>query len=125
MMWVMGISRSRRPDADGILTAQIAGTGLRLARAGGSIADAVAELDQLAAGRTDLLLHSAGISIGAWYGDTVRSADQLIAGALPLWAAGRIDYAELSRLINLGRERASTTYNTDRSVQGERPDRRT
>jgi hypothetical protein len=56
----------RKPDPDRILCARLSGTATRLARAGGPIDEAVAELRALAAGRGDLLAEQAGIAVGAW-----------------------------------------------------------
>ena len=56
--------RRRKPDPDRILAAQLSGLAIRLAEAGGSVDDAVAELRELANGRGDLLAKEAGLSIG-------------------------------------------------------------
>jgi hypothetical protein len=44
----------------------LSGTAIRLARAGGSIEDAVAELRELAGDRGDLLAEQGGVIAGAW-----------------------------------------------------------
>ena len=70
----------RKPDPDRILCARLSGT-VRLARAGGPIDEAVAELRALAGGRGDLLAETAGVMAGAW---TVRigTGDHLLAAGL-------------------------------------------
>ncbi|HSI92865.1 MAG TPA: hypothetical protein VK925_05160, partial [Jiangellaceae bacterium] len=57
---------ARRPDPDRILVARLSGTAIRLARAEGSIADALTELRQLAGDRGDLLAEAAGVMGGVW-----------------------------------------------------------
>jgi hypothetical protein len=71
----------RKPDPDRILCARLSGTAVRLARAGGPIDEAVAELRALACGRGDLLAETAGVMAGAW---TVRigTGDHLLAAGL-------------------------------------------
>jgi hypothetical protein len=57
--------RRRKPDPDRILCAELSGSAIRLARAGGPIEEAVAELRALAGGRGDLLAEEAGVMAGA------------------------------------------------------------
>jgi hypothetical protein len=95
----------RKPDPDRILAARLSGTAIRLARAGGPIDEAVAELRALAAGRGDLLAEQAGIMAGAW---TVRveTGDYVIAVGLLVLAGA--DHDQIGRWVEVGRERAST-----------------
>jgi hypothetical protein len=95
----------RKPDPDRILCARLSGTATRLARAGGPIDEAVAELRALAAGRGDLLAEQAGIAVGAW---SVRAgtADELLAAGLLVLAGA--DHDQIGRWIEVGRERVST-----------------
>lgn len=62
-------SDRRKPDPDRILCARRSGSAVRLARSGGPIEEAVAELRTPAGGRGDLLTESAAVMAGAW---TVR-----------------------------------------------------
>jgi len=95
----------RKPDPDRILCARLSGTAIWLARAGGPIDEAVAELRALAAGRGDLLAEQAGIMAGAW---TVRveTGDHLLAVGLLVLAGA--DHDQIGRWVEVGRERAST-----------------
>ena len=49
----MAVKRTSHPDPDGILAAQLSGRAIYLARAGGSIAEAVEDLCAMASGRGD------------------------------------------------------------------------
>jgi hypothetical protein len=71
----------RKPDPDGILSARLSGSAVRLARAGGPIDEAVAELRSLVAGRGELLAETAGIMVG-WWSARIEGGDQLLAAGL-------------------------------------------
>jgi hypothetical protein len=61
----MAIKR-RKPDPDGITTAQLAGTvGRHASRHPLDVDAALAELQEIAGGRADLLAEQAGITLGA------------------------------------------------------------
>jgi hypothetical protein len=95
----------RKPDPDRILCARLSGTGVRLARAGGPIDEAVAELRALAGGRGDLLAETAGVMAGAWTA-RVDTGDHLVAAGLLMLAGA--DHARIARWVEVGREQAST-----------------
>jgi 5-hydroxyisourate hydrolase-like protein (transthyretin family) len=98
-------SGRRKPDPDRILCARLSGTAIRLARAGGSIDEAVAELRTLAGGRGDLLAEEAGLMAGTW-SVWIGTGDYLLAAGL-LVSAGA-DHDEIARWVAVGRERATT-----------------
>ena len=95
----------RKPDPDRILYARLSGTAVRLARAGGPIDEAVAELRALANGRGDLLAETAGVMAGAW---TVRisTGDDLLAAGLLMLAGA--DHDLIAGWVEVGRERTLT-----------------
>ena len=78
----------------------------RLALEEGSIADAVAELRDIASGRTDLLAEAAGIIAGAWSTRPATSygTEPIAAGLLILAGADR---DALASWYDEGRDRAS------------------
>jgi hypothetical protein len=95
----------RKPDPDRILCARLSGTAIRLARAGGSIEEAVADLRALAGGRGDLLAEQAGIMAGAWSA-RVDTGDYLLAAGLLVLAGA--DHDLIARWVDVGRERMMT-----------------
>lgn len=97
----------RKPDPDRILIARLSGTAMRLARAEGSIADAVAELRDLAGGRSDLLAEAAGVRAGVWSSDPERqTGDYVLAFGLLLMAGA--DHDQITQWVEVGRRRAMT-----------------
>jgi hypothetical protein len=95
----------RRPDPNRILCAQLSGTAIRLARAGGPIDEAVAELRALAGGRGDLLAEEAGVMAGAW-SVRIDTGDYLLAAGLLVLAGA--DHDLIGRWVDVGRERVMT-----------------
>jgi hypothetical protein len=95
----------RKPDPDRILCARLSGSAVRLARAGGPIEQAVAELRALAGGRGDLLAETAGVMAGAW-SVRVETGDYLVAVGLLVLAGA--DHSQIADWIEVGRERAIT-----------------
>jgi hypothetical protein len=95
----------RKPDPDRILCARLSGTAIRLARAGGPIEEAVADLRALAGGRGDLLAEQAGIMAGAWSA-RVDTGDYLLAAGLLVLAGA--DHDLIARWVDVGRERTMT-----------------
>ena len=98
-------SGCRKPNPDRILCAQLSGTAKRLARAGGPIDEALAELRALAGGRGDLLAEEAGIMAGAW-SVRVDTGDYLLAAGLLMLAGA--DHDLIARWVDVGRERVMT-----------------
>jgi hypothetical protein len=101
----MGTTARRKPDPDRLLCAWLSGAAMRLARAGGSITDAVAELRQLADGRDDLLAQEAGVLIGAWSAHPDTDTGHRVLAASLLVVAGA-DLDALDRWVDEGRRRA-------------------
>jgi hypothetical protein len=95
----------RKPDPDRILCARLSGTAVRLARAGGPIDEAVAELRALAGGRGDLLAETAGVMAG-WWSVRVEGGDHLLAAGLLVLAGA--DHDQIARWVEIGRERVVT-----------------
>jgi hypothetical protein len=95
----------RKPDPDRILCARLSGSAVRLARAGGPIDEAVAELRTLAGGRGDLLAETAGVMAGAWSA-RVDTGDYLVAAGLLVLAGA--DHDQIGRWVEVGRERVMT-----------------
>jgi hypothetical protein len=102
----MAIAR-RKPDPDGITTAQLAGTASRQAsRRPLDVEAAVAELREIANGRGDLLAERAGVILGFHDEDARdgRWSRRALEAAL-LIAAGA-DLTRLTEWIEEGQERA-------------------
>ena len=78
---------------------------MRLARTGGHIDDAVAELQALAGGRNDLLAEQAGVMASAWTA-RVETCDYRLAAALLVLAG--VDHDLIAEWVEVGGERAST-----------------
>jgi hypothetical protein len=102
----MAIAR-RKPDADGVIRAGLAGTAARYARSEPlDVEAAVAELRELASGRGDLLAERAGVILGfrdqderygRWPSSALEAALCIAAGA---------DLTRLTEWIAVGQERA-------------------
>jgi hypothetical protein len=101
----MAIAR-RKPDPDGIITAQLAGTaGRYVNRKPLDVEAAVAELQEIANGRGELLAERAGLTLGFYARDNRDEwASKAIEAALMI-AAGA-DIAQLGRWIEEGQQRA-------------------
>lgn len=84
------------PDPDRVLVARLNGTAVRLARAGGSINEAVAELRDLASGRPDLLAEEAGLMLGSRSVDLDPGDGFVAAGLLMLAGA---DHNQIARWV--------------------------
>jgi hypothetical protein len=95
----------RKPDPDRILCAHLSGTAIRLARAGGPINEAVAELRGLAGGRADLLAEEAGLMAGTW-SVWIGTGEYLLTAQLLVMAGA--DHNRIAEWVDVGRERATT-----------------
>lgn len=93
-------------STDGLLYSKLHGQAWRRASARGSIGDAVDELRELAAGRTDVLAEAAGISAGSW---SVKAGScvgtELFTAGLLIYAGA--DLRVIQRWVDVGRHRAS------------------
>ena len=95
---------SIRKPTDGILRAQLSGRAVRLARDGGSIAEAIAELRDMAGGRVDLLAEAAGVQVGYWSAKP-SGGDAVVAAGLLIMAGA--DHKRIAQWVEVGRQRAS------------------
>jgi hypothetical protein len=101
----MAIAR-RRPDPDGIIKAQLAGTaGRYVGRKPLDVEAAVTELREIAHGRGDLLAERAGITLG-FYTRENRDEWQRKALEAALCIAAGADLTRLTAWIAVGQERA-------------------
>jgi len=96
---------------DGLLRARLSGRAIRLARDKGSIADAVADLHDMAGGRADLLAETAGLMGGYWSGTSAtQSGDYVVAIGLLIMASA--DHNRIAEWVEVGRQRAMTPRHT-------------
>jgi len=101
----MAIAR-RKPDPDGITTAQLAGTaGRYVSRKPLDVEAAVAELREIADGRGDLLAERAGLTLGLYARENPDEWEREAVVAVLLIAAGA-DLARLPEWIEEGQQRA-------------------
>jgi hypothetical protein len=126
----MAVKRTSHPDPDGILAAQLSGRAIYLARAGGSIAEAVEDLRAMASGRgdparqarsrrarpadptpkpcfrSDLLALEAGLMGGWWAANPGgQQGDRMVAVGLLVMAGADLDLIPAS--FALGHQRGS------------------
>jgi hypothetical protein len=94
-------AKRTRPYVDQVLVAQLTGAAERLAKSGGPIAEAVAELRALAAERGDLLAQAAGVLAGAWTADPSADTGHKLLAAGLLVVAGA-DLHSLDRWVGEG-----------------------
>lgn len=91
---------------DQLLTAKLSGNAWRLAAAQGPIAEAVAELRGLAAGRNDLLAETAGLVAGSWSANpAMHTGTELLAAGLLIHAGHPLDYDALATAVAEGQRR--------------------
>jgi len=105
MFDTVSMPRYPKGDPDRILAAKLNGRAQRLASAGGSVTDAVADLEAMAHGRRDLLAKEAGLMIG-WWSAKAGTGDYLVAAGLLVMAGADLD--QLAHWIEIGRQRAMT-----------------
>jgi hypothetical protein len=102
----MATRRGKLDNPDGIITAQLAGTAGRYAsRKPLDVEAAVAELQEIANGRGDLLVERAGITLG-FYARENRDQWQRKALEAALCIAAGADLTRLTEWIAVGQERA-------------------
>ena len=104
---------------DQLLYSALHGTAWRHAAKQHNLADSIAELRQIAAGRDDILAEAAGITAGSWYAwPSTHVGHELITAGMLIMAGGGnakpLDYDELERWTRIGYERGM------RSRHGER-----
>ena len=74
--------------------------------AGESIETILAEIGAIAGDRSQVLVEVAAVGVGAWSARPALPATELLVAGLLLEAAGANDLDELSRWVQLGRDRA-------------------
>jgi hypothetical protein len=84
---------------------------MRYAAEGRNLADAIAELRDIAGGRDDILAQTAGIEAGSWYASPATHAGyELVAAGMLIMAGGHegkpLDYDALERWTRVGYVRA-------------------
>jgi hypothetical protein len=98
--------KRRPPDPDGVTTAQLAGTAARYAsREPLDVDAAVAELQEIADGRGDLLAERAGVTLGFYARENRDEWSRKALQAALLIAAGA-DLTRLPEWIEEGQDRA-------------------
>jgi hypothetical protein len=94
---------------DRLLYVALRATALRCAAEKSNLAESIAELREMAAGRDDILAETAGIEAGSWYASPATHAGyELVAAGMLIMAAGHegkpLDYNELERWTRVGYE---------------------
>ena len=94
-----------------LLSLALYGTAMRYAAEGRNLADAIAELRDIAGGRDDILAEAAGIEAGSWYASPATHAGyELVAAGMLIMAGGHegkpLDYDALERWTRVGYELA-------------------
>ena len=92
------------PDPERLFFGQVVGTARRLASEQGSIADAIAHIRGLSGDHDDLLVHGAGLGVGAWSVHPGLPAD-LLGAALLVGSVSRLDLDVLEHWIVVGQQR--------------------
>ena len=95
---------------DQLLYSALHGTAMRFAAERRNLADAIAELRQLAGGRDDILAEAAGVTVGSWYAwPSTHPGYELVAAGMLIMASGHegkpLDYQALERWTRVGYER--------------------
>jgi hypothetical protein len=104
---------------DQLLYSALHGTAWRHAAEQHNLADAVAELREMAGGRNDTLTVAAGVTAGAWHAaPSAHVGIELLVAGMLIMAGGYdgkpLDYGDLERWTRVGYERGM------RSRKGER-----
>jgi hypothetical protein len=95
---------------DQLLYSALHGTAMRFAAERRNLADAIAELRQLAGGRDDIIAEAAGVTVGSWYAwPSTHPGYELVAAGMLIMASGHegkpLDYQALERWTRVGYER--------------------
>ena len=95
---------------DQLLYSALHGTAMRFAAERRNLADAIADLRELAGGRDDILAEAAGITVGSWYAwPSTHPGYELVAAGMLIMASGHegkpLDYEALERWTRVGYER--------------------
>jgi hypothetical protein len=84
-----------------------------------NLAESIAELREMAAGRDDILAAAAGIEVGYWYAwPSTHAGYELVAAGMLIMAGGHqgkpLDYDELERWTRVGYERGMKSRKGER-----------
>jgi hypothetical protein len=95
---------------DQLLAVALYGTAMRYAAEKRNLAESIAEIREMAAGRDDILAETAGIEAGAWFArPSTHAGYELVAVGMLIMASGHegkpLDYDELERWTRVGYER--------------------
>jgi hypothetical protein len=95
---------------DQLLYSALHGTAMRFAAERRNLADAIAELRDLAGGRDDIIAEAAGVTVGSWYAwPSTHPGYELVAAGMLIMASGHegkpLDYQALERWTRVGYER--------------------
>jgi hypothetical protein len=95
---------------DQLLYSALHGTAMRFAAERRNLADAIADLRELAGGRDDILAEAAGVTVGSWYAwPSTHPGYELVAAGMLIMASGHegkpLDYQALERWTRVGYER--------------------
>jgi hypothetical protein len=104
---------------DQLLYSALHGTAMRYAAERRNLADSIAELREIAAGRDDVLAEVAGVEAGWWYASPATHAGyQLVAAGMLIMAGGHdgkpLDFGELERWTRIGYERGMAVRRVER-----------
>jgi hypothetical protein len=93
-----------------LLYSDLHGTAMRYAVERHDLAESIAELREMAAGRDDILAEAGGIEAGSWFAwPSTHVGHELIAAGMLIMAGGHdgkpLDFDELERWTRVGYER--------------------
>lgn len=91
---------------DNLKKSALHGTAWRAAVERRPLDAAIAELRTIAAGRTDLIAETAGITAGSWLAwPQIRVGHELVVAGMLIMAAENLDYDLLAHWVQVGYER--------------------
>jgi hypothetical protein len=95
---------------DQLLSVALHGTAMRYAAERRDLAESIAELREMAAGRDDILAETAGIEVGSWFAwPSTHVGHELVAAGMLIMASGHdgrpLDFGELERWTRMGFDR--------------------
>jgi hypothetical protein len=95
---------------DQLLYTAVHGTAMRYAAERRNLAEAIADLREIAGGRDHVLAEAAGITAGSWYAwPSTHVGHELVAAGMLIMAGGHdgkpFDFDELERWTRVGYER--------------------
>jgi hypothetical protein len=104
---------------DKLLSVALHGTAMRYAAERRNLAEAIAELREIANGRDDILAEAAGIEAGAWYAwPSTHAGYELVAAGMLIMAGGHdgqpLDFDALERWTRVGYERGMSSRKGER-----------